>query len=103
MKRLNGIRLPLRKKTEDKPVAALPLPQYVRIPMLMHRGTPCVPTVEPDDYVTVGQVIGKPADDMAVPIHASVSGTVTAIADYTLPDGNVVPCIEIESDGNQTV
>lgn len=103
MKRLNGIRLPLRKKTEDKPVAALPLPQYVRIPMLMHRGTPCVPTVEPDDYVTVGQVIGKPADDMAVPIHASVSGTVTAITDYTLPDGNVVPCVEIESDGSQTV
>lgn len=103
MKRLNGIRLPLRKKTEDKPIAGLLVPQYVRIPMLMHRGTACVPVVEPEDFVAVGQVIGKPVDDMAVPIHASVSGTVNDIFDYTLPDGTVVPCIEIETDGYQTV
>lgn len=103
MKRLNGIRLPLKRRAQEKQITALPLPKRVRIPMLMHIGDACVPTVEPDEYVYVGQVIGKPETEAAVPIHASVSGTVSVISEYELPDGNTVPCVEIVPDGQQVI
>lgn len=101
MKRLNGIRLPRKKRTEDKPIKPIPLPALVRIPMLMHAGTPCKPAVSTGDYVTVGQCIGKADDENSVPIHASVSGTVSALTEYRTAGGETVPCIEIQSDGEQ--
>ena len=103
MKRLNGIRLPLKKRAQDKQITVLPLPKLVRIPMLMHMGAACVPVVEPDDYVYVGQVIGEAQSDDAVPVHSSVSGKVSVISDYQLPDGTEVPCVEIVPDGQQVI
>lgn len=103
MKRLNGIHLPHFKQTEAKQITSIPLPKYVRIPMLMHMGTPCKPTVGISDYVTVGQRIGAADGDFSVPIHASVSGTVRAIEDYETISGEIVPCIEIEADGKQII
>ena len=101
MKRLNGIRLPRKKRTEEKPIKPIPLPALVRIPMLMHAGTPCTPAVRVGDAVTVGQCIGISKDENSVPVHASVSGTVSAITDYQTISGETVPCIEIRSDGEQ--
>ena len=101
MKRLNGIRLPRKKRTEEKPIKPIPLPALVRIPMLMHTGTPCTPAVRAGDYVTVGQCIGKAPDENSVPIHASVSGTVSALTEYCTVTGETVPCVEISTDGEQ--
>lgn len=101
MKRLNGIRLPRLKHAEDQQVVSIPLPEIVRIPMLMHAGVPCRPAVEAGAQVLVGQVIGVADKNQAVPIHASVSGTVTAVSQYHATDGSKVPCIEIEADGEQ--
>lgn len=103
MKRLNGIRLLQSKRAQNKQITSLPLPKCVRIPMLMHMGVPCETAVEPGDYVYVGQVIGNAESEQSVPIHASVSGTVTEISDYTLTDGRQVPCVEIEPDGLQVI
>ena len=103
MKRLNGIRLPMKRRAQEKQITALPLPKLVRIPMLMHMGDACVPTVKPDEYVYVGQMIGKPESDAAVPVHASVSGTVSVISEYEMPDGTSVPCVEIVPDGQQVI
>lgn len=103
MRRLNGIRLSQSKRAQTKQITVLPLPTLIRIPMLMHIGEPCVPIVQPDEYVYVGQEIGKAESEQAVPIHSSVSGTVSAISDYTLPDGRQVPCIEIVPDGLQVI
>lgn len=103
MKRLNGIRLPQHKRAEDQQIVNLPLPELVRIPMLMHQGAACVPIVKPEESVKVGQVIGQAEQEDAVPIHASVSGTVTAISEYETGSGDKVPCIEIASDGEQLI
>ena len=103
MKRLNGIRLLQSKRAQNKQITVLPLPKRVRLPMLMHMGEPCVPAVQAGEYVYVGQEIGKAESEQSVPIHASVSGTVAQISEYTLTDGRQVPCIEIEPDGMQVI
>ena len=101
MKRLNGIFLPKRKHAEARKIEMIPLPKIVRIPMLMHMGSACKPIVSIGDRVYVGQTIGSPVDAHSVPIHSSVSGTVSAIADYTVLTGVQVPCVEIIPDGTQ--
>ena len=101
MKRLNGIRLPFRKSTDHKPIVPLRTPRKVRIPMLMHKGSPCVPIVGEGDLVTVGQLIGDAAQPDAVPIHASVSGVVSSVSDISLDGQTFVPCIEILADKEQ--
>lgn len=53
-------------------------PDHVVIPMSMHVGAPCKPIVAVGDKVLVGQKIGEVAG-LGAPIHASVSGTVTAV------------------------
>ncbi|MBQ8922523.1 MAG: RnfABCDGE type electron transport complex subunit C [Oscillospiraceae bacterium] len=103
MKRLNGITLPFRKITDMKPIQPIGTPRYVRLPMLMHKGTPCVPAVSEGEHVAVGQVIGRAEDAQAAPIHASVSGTVTALTEFTAEDGSAVPCVEIRADRDQVL
>ncbi len=81
----------------------IPLPKLVRIPMQMHMGAPCVPIVKQRDTVTVGEKIGEMQGEFSAPIHSSVSGTVTAVTQYQTINGALVPCIEIEPDGKQTL
>ena len=103
MKRLNGITLPFRKITDMKPIQPIGTPRYVRLPMLMHKGTPCVPAVSAGEHVAVGQLIGRAEQDTAAPIHASISGTVTAITEYQTENGVSVPCAEIRADRDQVL
>lgn len=52
----------------------------VTIPLKMHIGAPCEPTVQVDDQVKAGEMIGrKPEKALGAAIHASIDGTVTAI------------------------
>ena len=81
MKRLNGVHLAHNKGTEHIACVQLPLPAKVRIPMLMNMGAPCTPLVKVGDLVQVGQKIGDTEVPFSVPVHASVSGTVTAITE----------------------
>ena len=53
----------------------------VTIPLRMHIGAPSEPTVKVGDQVTVGDLIGqKPEKALGANIHASISGTVTAVS-----------------------
>ena len=55
---------------------------HVSIPCGMHIGAPAVPCVNVGDTVAKGDVIAKPAEGkLGACIHASISGTVKAIAD----------------------
>lgn len=103
MKKLHGVRLAHHKNTENCASVPLPLPKLVRIPMSMHIGAPCAPTVKPRDTVLVGQKIGDTDAFMAAPIHSGVSGTVKAISTYRMSNGRTCPMVEIETDGQQTV
>ncbi|MCM1528689.1 MAG: electron transport complex subunit RsxC [Alistipes sp.] len=103
MKKLNGIKLKHRKNTEDCVTVQLPLPSKIILPMSMHMGAPCDTLVKVGDYVKVGQKIGDSQAAFSVPVHATVSGKVTAVTDYQTAMGAVCKAVEIEPDGEQTV
>ncbi len=100
--KLNEIFLPHKKGTENSETLTLPCPETVRISMSQHMGAPCLPIVKVGDEVTVGQKIGDCDTVMCVPIHSSVSGTVTKIDDMILANGKSCKVVEITSDGKQT-
>ena len=72
-------------------------PKFVCIPMVQHIGAPCAPLVRVGDRVLVGQKIGD-GEGLCVPVHASVSGTVTAIEERPHPNGRQVLSVVIEND-----
>jgi len=56
----------------------------VGIKLKQHVGAPCLPSVQPGDYVTRGQVIGRPPvaggkPALGAPVHASIDGMVTGV------------------------
>lgn len=81
----------------------MPAPAKVTIPMGMHIGAPCTPVVKVGDLVKVGQVIGEAAGFVSVPVHASVSGKVTALTEIQVANGSFAKAVVIESDGEQAV
>lgn len=91
------------KNTHFFPTIHLDDFKQVRIPMIMHLGPPCTCVVKAGDLVQIGQVIGEPAGPMTVPIHASVSGKVTAVRKEVGSTGRPVEVVVIESDGLHTV
>lgn len=94
-----GAQVEHHKNTENCEVVRIPTPDKVLLPMQMHIGAPCTPTVKVGDLVKVGQVIGDSEAFVCAPIHASVSGKVTGIKDVKLPSGVVSKAVEITSDG----
>ena len=102
MRKLNGIRLAHAKNTAGSAFITLPPPQKVLIPMSMHMGVPCEPAVKLRQQVSVGECIGTSDAFFSADIHASVSGTVTAITDYRMANGSFCKAVEITSDGLMT-
>lgn len=99
---LNCIKIPHRKNTEKCETINLPIPKNVSIPMSQHMGVPCTPIVSVGEEVKVGQKIGDSDAFMSAPVHSGVSGTVSAINDYTLSNGKVCKSVIIDCDGKQT-
>ena len=99
---LNGIHVPHRKNTASMAAVRMPVPSVVTIPMSMHIGKPAIPVVKVGDEVFVGTLIAEQNGVVSSPIYSSVSGTVKAIVELTLPSGAACSAIKIESDGNMT-
>ncbi len=99
---LSGVKVRHCKNTLHAQTEILPVPDRVRIPMSMHIGAPCEPTVKVGDPVLVGQVIGQPTGYVSAPIHSSVSGKVVALETLLNPNGSQVSCVVIETDKAQT-
>lgn len=72
-------------------------PKQVTIPMSQHIGNHCTPLVAVGDHVKKGQKIGD-GEGLCVPVHASVSGNVTAIEPRRHPNGREVLSVVIEND-----
>ncbi|MBR6940777.1 MAG: electron transport complex subunit RsxC, partial [Clostridia bacterium] len=94
-----GVKVDHHKNTADVEVVRMPTPEKVVIPMQMHIGAPCEPVVKVGDEVAVGQLIGDTDKFVSAPIHASVSGKVTAVGDIKMPNGILSKAVTIESDG----
>lgn len=76
-------------------------PRQVVIPMQQHIGAPCVPLVKVGDHVLLGQKIGD-GEGLCVPVHASVSGTVSAIEPRPHTSGRDVLAVVIDNDFQDT-
>ena len=77
-------------KAEGAPLHIFPLQQHI--------GAMLDLKVSVGDYVKVGQVIADSDAFLSVPLHSSVSGTVTAIKPYPHPSGAEVTSVFIEND-----
>ena len=97
-----GAKVPHHKNTAAQESVAMPVPKRVTIAMQQHIGAPCTPLVKKGDPVFLGQKIGDSSAFVSAPIHASVSGTVAEITKVSLPGGQVVDAIAIDSDGQMT-
>lgn len=98
-----GVHAPHRKYTAESETVNMPPPEQVIIAMSQHLGAPCTPVVKVGDSVAVGQVIGDSEQLVCAPVHASVSGTVSAITTLLLPGGRSTEAVVIDSDGEQRV
>lgn len=89
------------KNTCDSATEVMPLPSVVKLSMSQNIGAPCKPLVKKGDTVKVGQVIGDTDAFLSVPVHSSVSGTVTGIETMRNAMGGQDTLVCIEPDGQQ--
>lgn len=73
-------------------------PKKVRIPLVFNADNYAIPCVEKDSRVKIGDTIGEPANAQSVSVHASVSGTVSAVSVFPHPVLGGVQSVEIETD-----
>lgn len=99
---VGGVKVPHRKNTMDNETVIMPAPKQVFIPVHQHIGAPCVPTVKKGESVKVGQLIADSDNPFSAPVHASVSGTVSAVTESAMATGQRVTFIVIDSDGEMT-
>ena len=102
-KHLNSIDAGHYKHTADCATEVMPIPAVVKISMSQNIGAPCTPLVKKGDYVKVGQKIGDTDKFLSVPVHASVSGTVSGIETMRNGMGGNDTYVVIESDGKQEI
>ena len=89
-----------KELSEHLPLKTFPLPQTVVIPLSQYDGTPEAPLVKKGDAVKAGQKVGEAGGPLGSAIHATISGTVSAVEPRrhsTL--GRDVVSVVIESDG----
>jgi Na+-translocating ferredoxin:NAD+ oxidoreductase subunit C len=99
-----GIHVPHYKSfTEHKAIKETSLPGEIIIPLLQHTGAPNEPLVKVGDKVKAGQKIGETDKFVSAPVHASLSGTVTAIEPRPFITGQMIESIVIAVDKNQDV
>ena len=93
-----GIHPPAMKKTADKPIVKLPLPDKVILHLSQHIGAPAKCNLQINDNVTYGQLIAEAGGFVSAPIHATISGKVIAFGNFKHPLGQSTPAIVIERD-----
>ena len=97
-----GVHPPEHKsESSGRPIHPAPLPKQLVIPLRQHIGNPAKPVVEVGDRVLKGQMIAAADGYISAAVHASSSGTVTAIGPALVPHISGLPddCITLETDG----
>lgn len=90
-RKISAVHVPHCKATQNMHSEIVAPPESVTLPMSMHSGVPAVPVVSVGDHVYLGQLIAKEGEGrVSSPIHASVSGTVSAVSEKS---------VSIKSDG----
>ena len=97
-----GIHPPARKKqTSQAPIAQMPLPERLYLPLRQHIGVAGKLLVKVGDLVLKGQALTAADNAMAIPIHAPTSGQIIAIENYPSahPSALPEPCVVLQPDG----
>ncbi len=87
-----------KEHTCMKEIRELEQPEFLVYPLSQHIGAPCEPLVKKGDRVYRGMKIADSPAFVSAPIHASVSGTVTAIEPRPVPNGQMVNSIIVQND-----
>lgn len=99
-----GVHPPENKtQTSLKPIADIPLPSELVIPLNQHIGSPSVLSVQVGDKVLKGQLIAEAQGYVSTSVHASSSGTIKAIElrPSNHSSGQETLCAVIEPDGKE--
>lgn len=92
-----------KELTRRKPLMELDAPpKEVVLSLDICPAPPAIPVVKAGDPVLVGQLVARPADETGVPIYASVSGRVTAVAPRPHPFTGEALAVVIQNDGKDT-
>jgi len=98
---IGGIHPPDYKLSANAAIESLPITATAYISMAQHLGAPAEPVVGKDDFVKVGQIIGKASGFISANVHASVSGTVLSVEPFTDHVGKKSTTIVIKVQGDE--
>jgi len=90
-----------KRPAADVPLRMFPSPERIFMPLHQHVGGIARPIVLVGQKVLKGQLIAEAQGNISAPIHASVSGTVSAVGEVVAPHPSGLPlkAITIDSDG----
>ncbi|TCS61728.1 electron transport complex subunit RsxC [Varunaivibrio sulfuroxidans] len=85
----------------EKPIATLPMPDRLYIPLQQHIGAPAEAVVKIGDRVKKGQLLGRAQGRVSAPVHAPTSGEIVAIGRHPAPHPSGLPIrtITLAADG----
>ena len=95
---MDGLRFSEGRSLAQERVLENFTPKEVLVPMRQHVGLPAIPCVSIRERVDIGQMIGKPATRLGMPVHAGISGIVMSIEKIRMPDGHFCDAIRIQND-----
>jgi len=90
-----------KELSADLSIETLPLPDKLYIPLQQHIGEPANAVVSIGQHVLKGDLIGHSRGVISAPVHASSSGTVVDITEFSAPhpSGLPVQTVIIKTDG----
>jgi electron transport complex protein RnfC len=90
-----------KEQSTRTPIAQASLPSKLVIPLHQHVGNRAIPVVQVGERVLKGQIIGQPEGRLSSTVHASTSGTVSAVDMQQVAHHSGLPdlCVTIIPDG----
>lgn len=98
---MGGVHPQDNKLSAHKPFQVVDLPEVAIFPLEQHIGAPAKPVVAVGDKVLAGQLIAEAGGFVSAPVHSSVSGTVTKIAEFTDGWGYNKMAIHVKVEGSE--
>ena len=92
-----GVHPPEHKElTEHKPLAVMPPPAELFVPLGQHLGKPASPLVKKGDYVRQGQLLAASSGFISAPVHSPASGKVLKLVKGPVVGGTTADMLVIQ-------